>query len=89
MPTNEIPQVAIDICNRFFQAVEVLRLQKRIRGNGTLARLWDVSLFALKWSKNHPDEKRIKVEYLYYMSRDFGVSLRWLFFGTGDMFDGQ
>ena len=87
MPTTEIPQISIDICNRFFEAVEELRLRKKIRGTATLARSWGVSLFAMKWSKNHPDEKRIKVEYLYYIARDYNVSLEWMFFGTGSMFD--
>ena len=86
MPTTEIPQISIDICNRFFEAVDALRLQKRIRGTGTLAREWGTSLFAMKWSKNHPDEKRIKVEYLYYIARDYNVSLEWMFFGRGNMF---
>ena len=86
MPSTEIPQVSIDICNRFFAAVETLRVQKKIRGTETLARLWGTSAFAMKWSKNHPDEKRLKVEYIYYMVRDYGVSLEWLFFGRGEMF---
>lgn len=87
MPTTEIPQISIDICNRFFDAVDTLRMQKKIRGTATLAKKWECSLFAMKWSKNHPDEKRIKVEYLYYIARDYNVSLEWLFFGTGNMFE--
>ncbi len=86
MPASDIPQVSIDICGRFFEAVEVLKRERKIRGTATLARLWGASVFAMKWSKNHPDEKRIKVEYLYYIARDFNVSLNWLFFGTGDIF---
>lgn len=86
MPSTEIPQVSIDICNRFFEAVDALRIKKLIRGTGTLARLWGTSTFSMKWSKNHPDKKRIKVEYIYYIVRDFNVSLEWLFFGKGDMF---
>ena len=70
-------------------STEIPRQQRKIRGNGTLARLWGVSLFALKWSKNHPDEKRIKVEYLYYITRDFNVSLEWLFFGNGEIFKNE
>ena len=86
MPSTEIPQISIDICNRFFEAVEILRRQRVIRGVGTLARDWGTSVFAMKWSKSHPDEKRIKVEYLYYIARDYNVSLEWLFFGKGDIF---
>ena len=86
MPSTEIPQISIDICGRFFEAVEILRQKKLIRGTGTLARQWGTSLFSMKWAKNHPHEKRIKVEYLYYISRDYNVSLDWLFFGKGDIF---
>ena len=86
MPSTEIPQISIDICGRFFKAADALKRKGLIRGTATLARLWGVSVFSMKWSKNHPDEKRIKVEYLYYMARDFNVSLDWLFFGEGDMF---
>ncbi len=86
MPSTEIPQVSIDICTRFFEAVDALKRKRLIRGTATLARLWGTSVFSMKWSKNHPDEKRIKVEYLYYIARDFNVSLDWLFFGEGDIF---
>lgn len=86
MPSTEIPQVSIDICNRFFEAVGELKRKRLIRGTATLSRLWGTSVFSMKWSKNHPYEKRIKVEYLYYMAWDFNVSLDWLFFGEGDIF---
>lgn len=86
MPSKEIPDISVTISERFFKAVDALVSRKCIRGLGTLAKKWDVSRFALTWSKNHPDEKRIKVEYIYYISRDYNVSLDWLFFGTGKMF---
>jgi len=83
---NEIPEAAADIGQRFFTAADALRQQRRIRGLGTLAKMWGASRFEMSWAKNHPRDKRIKVEYLYYISRDFGVSLEWLFFGKGTMF---
>lgn len=86
MPSTEIPQESIDICNRYFEAVAALKEKKKIRGVETLARRWGTSVFSMKWSKNHPEQKRIKVEYIYYMARDYNVSLEWLFFGTGEMF---
>lgn len=86
MPKTEIPQISIDICQRFFEAVEELRIRKLIRGTATLSKKWGTSTFSMKWSKNHPDEKRIKVEYIYYIARDYNVSLDWIFFGIGDMF---
>lgn len=87
MPATEIPKAAIDINSRFFQAVDYLVETKQIRGLKTLATLWDVSRFSLTWSKNHPEEKRLKLEYLYYIARDYDISLNWLFFGKGEMIE--
>lgn len=86
MATNQIPKASLDINSRFFMAIDHLVSSRKIRGLGTLSKLWDVSRFALSWSRNHPEEKPIKVEYLYYIARDFDVSLEWLFFGKGEMF---
>lgn len=86
MPSTEIPGVTIEITGRFFEAVDRLISSKQIRGLGTLAKKWGASRFSLTWSKNHPGKKRLKLEYIYYISRDFGVSLDWLFFGEGDIF---
>ena len=85
MPATEIPQITLDINTRFFQAVDYLVATKQIKGLKTLSTKWDVSRFALTWAKNHPSEKRLKLEYIYYIVRDFGISLEWLFFGTGEM----
>lgn len=87
MPSTEIPKAAIDINERFFHAVDYLVETRRIRGLKTLSNLWDVSRFALTWSKNHPEEKRLKLEYIYYIARDFNISLNWLFFGKGEMIE--
>lgn len=86
MATNQIPKASLDINSRFFMAIDHLVSLRKIRGLGTLSKLWDVSRFALSWSRNHPEDKPIKVEYLYYIARDFDVSLEWLFFGKGEMF---
>jgi len=85
MPKSEIPSISKEIANRFYLATEHLQSTKQIRGLGTLAKEWNVSRFSMSWSKNHPDDKRIKVEYLYYIARDYNISLDWLFFGKGDM----
>ena len=46
-----------------------------------------LSRFSLTWSKNHPEEKRLKLEYIYYIARDYDISLNWLFFGKGEMIE--
>lgn len=88
MPTTIIPEEELEIARRFYTAIDELISKKNIRGLGTLARQWGLGRFSLTWSKNHPNEKRIRVVYLYYIARDYKVSLDWLFFGTGEMFEG-
>ena len=87
MPASEIPQITLEINYRFFEAVDYLVATKRVKGLKTLSTQWGVSRFALTWAKNHPSEKRLKIEYLYYISRDYNVSLNWLFFGKGEMIE--
>ena len=87
MPTTIIPEAELEIASRFYSAIDVLISRKDIRGLGTLAKRWGLGRFSLTWSKNHPQDKRIRVVYLYYIARDYNVSLNWLFFGKGDMFE--
>ena len=83
---EEIPNIHKEINKRFFMVVEILRQSRQIRGIGQLAREWNTSRFTLSWAKNHPGEKRLKVEHLYYLAKDYNVSLDYLFFGIGPMF---
>lgn len=85
MPQTEIPQISLDINSRFFQAVDYLVETRQIKGLKTLSDKWGVSRFSLTWSKNHPEEKRLKLEYIYYIVRDYNISLNWLFLGEGNM----
>ena len=85
MAQTGIPQETLDINSRFFQAVDYLVSTKKIKGLKTLSTQWGVSRFSLTWSKNHPEEKRLKIEYIYYIVRDYNISLNWLFFGEGEM----
>ena len=81
-----IPHITMQINERFFQCVDDLCNRRIIRGLGTLAKQWDVSRFILTWSKHHPQETSIKIEYIYYLVRDYDVSLDWIFFGKGPMY---
>lgn len=86
MATESTNEISIAINNRFFEAVDMLRSQGEIRGLGQLAREWNMSRFALTWSKNHPEKLRIKTDHIYLLAKEHRISLDWIFFGTGPMF---
>ena len=86
MPQNDIPQYAVDITKRYFQAVQKLHDDGKIRGLGTLAKKWDASRYVLSTTRSYPEKKRLNTEFIYYLSRDYNVSLEWLFHGTGSIF---
>lgn len=86
MPQNEIPSSAVSITERFYEAVAMLQSRGEIRGLGTLAKKWDTSRFVLSTTRSKPSTKRLNTEYIYYISRDYKVSLDWLFFGRGEPF---
>lgn len=78
------PQECIDITRRFFEALDLIKEQKRIRG---------LKSFAVKYGVNYWDfhsasksKPRIKQEWLTYLVRDFDVSALWLLTGEGPVF---
>ena len=78
------PQECIDITGRFFEALEMIKDQKRIRGMKTFADLYGENQRTF-WVIRK-ECKRIKQEWLTYLVRDFNVSALWLLTGKGKMF---
>ena len=78
------PQECIDVTNRFFEALEAIKGQKRMRGLNTFVRQ-----YGLHWWNFVTCQKqrlRIKQEWLTYLVRDYDVSAKWLLTGKGKMF---
>lgn len=78
------PQECIDITRRFFEALEAIRTQKRMRGLKTFTDMYGEN-FRNVWVIRKED-RRIKQEWLTYLVRDFNVSATWLVTGKGRMF---
>jgi len=87
MAKGEIPQETIDITNRFFEAIDELIRLGQIRDIKHLAEHWGIGRFILAWGRKHPEEQRLRVELIRQLALEYHVSLRWLFFGTGNMFN--
>ena len=78
------PQECIDITRRFFESLETIKAQKRIRGMKTFVDLYGENL--RNFWVIRKEGKRIKQEWLTFLVRDFDVSATWLLTGKGKMF---
>lgn len=78
------PQECLDITRRFFEALDMIKAQKRIRGMQTFSREYGENYWNFTTARK--DGTRIKQEWLTYLVRDYDVSAEWLLTGRGGMF---
>lgn len=81
-----IPDCALDISDRFFKALDVLKDQRKIRGLQTFTREFDLNYGNMNTLKHNRDKRTFRVEYLAYLAERYDVSCEWLLLGTGPMF---
>lgn len=82
-----ISKEGILITQRFFEALDMIKAQGKIRGLQTFTRQYSINRWNIITVKENPDKSVLKPEYLTYLVRDFGVSAEWLLVGKGRMFD--
>lgn len=78
------PRECLAITQRFFEVLDMLKAQKRIRGMQTFTREYGENYWNFHTCRK--DGLRIKQEWLTYLVRDFDVSPTWLLTGRGGMF---
>ena len=81
-----IPDRALDISDRFFEALDVLKDQRRIKGLQTFTKEFGLNYGNMNTLKHNRDKRTFRVEYLAYLAEKYGVSCEWLLLGTGPMF---
>lgn len=81
-----ISKEGIAITKRFFEAIDILKAQKKIRGLQTLTREYNINRWNLITVKKEPEIRVLKPEWIVYLVRDYGVSANWILLGTGSMF---
>ena len=81
-----ISKEGIDVTNRFFEAIDMLKAQKRIRGLQTFTNLYGINRWNIITVKQNPERSVLKPEWIVYIVRDYGVSADWILLGRGDMF---
>ena len=82
----KISKEGIAITKRFFEAVDMLKAQRRIRGLKTFMRKHNITRTNIANVRKNPDRSVLKPEWIYYLVYDYGVSLEWIIFGEGSMF---
>lgn len=81
-----IPGRAIEISERFFKAIDVLKNERKIRGLQTFTRMHSLNYGNINTMKHNLGRRTFRVEYLAYLAEDFDVSCEWLLLGEGPMF---
>ncbi len=81
-----ISKEGIAITNRFFEAIDMLKAQKKIRGLQTFTRQYDINRWNIITVKHNPGKSVLKPEWIVYLVRDFNISPNWILLGRGGMF---
>lgn len=78
---------SIQINRRFFQALRLLKSRRTIRGIKTFTDRYNINRRNMATCEKEPRRDLLKLAWLTYIVRDYGVSARWLILGEGDIFD--
>ena len=75
----------LQINDRFFEAIALLKRRRELGGLNGFAKKYGVVLGNLYTIKSQR-QGAIKTEYLMFLVRDYGISGDWLLTGQGNMF---
>jgi len=77
---------SVVIINRFFEALDILKASKKIRGIKTFTDRYGIDRW--NFNKVRTDHKRdiFQLVWITYLIVDYGISSEWIFTGKGGMF---
>lgn len=80
-----VSKEAAAVTKRFFEAIDVLKQEKVIHGLKTFTDKYGLNYWNVTTIKNEPEKRFLKVDYMIYLCRDYGISADWLLLGKGEM----
>lgn len=81
-----ISKEGVLVTKRFFEAIDMLKAQKKIRGLQTFTNRYDINRWNLVTVRTQPEVSVLKPEWIVYLVRDYGISADWILLGRGGMF---
>lgn len=80
-----ISEDGIAVTKRFFEAIDMLKAQKTIRGLQTFTTAYGINRWNLNTVKAQPEVSVLKPEWIVYLVRDYNISAEWILTGKGGM----
>ena len=77
---------SILIIRRFFEALQRLKTDHRIRGKKTFTDKYSINRWNLNTCEKSPERNIFQPAWLAYLVHDYGISPQWLLLGTGDFY---
>lgn len=77
---------SISIVRRFFDALQRLKADRRIRGKKTFTDRYAINRWNLNTCEKQPERDIFQPAWLAYLASDYGVSPEWLLLGEGDFY---
>jgi uncharacterized membrane protein YkvA (DUF1232 family) len=78
-----VSPTGVAITQRFFEAIAMLKSQRRIRGLQTFTRAHDINRWNMNTVKAKPETSVLKTEWIAYLVDDYDISPDWILFGRG------
>ncbi len=82
----KIDDDSIQISKRFFEALDALIVRGDLRGKKTFTDKYRINRWNLIETRNDPEKQSVRMVWIAYLARDYGVSSHWILTGRGEMF---
>lgn len=74
------------IVRRFFDALQRLKADRKIRGKQTFTRKHEINRWNMNTLEKDPSRDIFQAAWLTYLVEDYGVSPQWLLTGRGNFY---
>lgn len=79
----------IEITNRFFQAIDILKAQGKIKSLRQITIMYGLNYGNTYTTMKNPELSRLRLDVIANLCVDFDVSTEWMLFGIEPMFASQ
>ena len=81
-----ITEQGVAITNRFFQAINTLIEERRMRGLNTFTEAHGLNRWNIITVREDPSGRYLQPEWIAWLCHDYNISPEWVLFGTGTFY---